>query len=80
MYWSDREEEARGSSVIVPIFMIRADDYITHDDQEAHDRVVLLAKKYASENVNLNKENVSVIIFRNYITNLILKSLPLLLF
>ena len=57
MNWSDRDEDASGSSAIVPILIMRTDNNAVEDEQEALDRVILLAKKYASINVKLSKED-----------------------
>ena len=57
-YWGKNEEYASGSftlntSISFPDIDNDQDDF----DQEAYDRVILLAKKYASDNVSLGKED-----------------------
>ena len=56
MDWGKNEEDPSGSSftnLSLPQIDIDADDV----DEESYDRVILLAKKYASEKVNLSKED-----------------------
>ena len=56
MDWSENENNASGSSFINHIFTSGIEIHTDDDNQESINRLILLAKKYASETANLSKE------------------------
>ena len=57
MDWGKNEEYASGSFSNNFVSHLHIDDDADDVDEESCDRVILLAKKYASEKVNLSKED-----------------------
>ncbi len=60
MDWDKDEGHPSGAPIIDQVdsdtVLSNIDDHVD-DDQESRDRVMLLAKKYASEKITLNKED-----------------------